>query len=95
MAYNSAVNLVMKCSKGHGMSKRQTEAPPEFEQALTELEKIVDSMENQSLPLDQSVAAYQRGAELIKICQQHLAQAKEKLQMVDEHGELKSVDWDN
>jgi exodeoxyribonuclease VII small subunit len=77
------------------MSKRQVETALGFEQALTELEKIVDSMENQTLPLDQSVDAYQRGAELIKICQQHLAVAKEKLQMVEANGELKSVDWDN
>jgi exodeoxyribonuclease VII small subunit len=85
----------MNGSKGNSMSKRQAETPLGFEQALTELEKIVDSMENQTLPLDQSVAAYQRGAELMKICQQHLAQAKDKLQMVDAQGELKSVDWDN
>jgi exodeoxyribonuclease VII small subunit len=52
-------------------------------------------MENQTLPLDQSVAAYQRGAELIKVCQQHLAIAREKLQLVDALGELKSVDLDN
>jgi exodeoxyribonuclease VII small subunit len=77
------------------MSKRQVETALGFEQALSELEKIVDSMENQTLPLDQSVDAYQRGAELIKICQQHLAVAKEKLQMVEANGELKSVDWDN
>jgi exodeoxyribonuclease VII small subunit len=85
----------MNCSKGNGMSKRQAETAPGFEQALTELEKIVTSMENQTLPLDQSVAAYQRGAELIKVCQQHLATAREKLQLVDALGELKSVDLDN
>ena len=77
------------------MSKRQANNPLGFEQALAELEKIVTSMENQTLPLDKSVDAYQRGAELIKICQQHLAVAKEKLQMVEANGELKSVDWDN
>ncbi len=77
------------------MSKRQAETAPGFEQALTELEKIVTSMENQTLRLDQSVAAYQRGAELIKVCQQHLATAREKLQLVDALGELKSVDLDN
>ncbi len=77
------------------MSKRQAGTALGFEQALTELEKIVTSMENETLPLDQSLAAYERGVELIKVCQQHLVVAQEKLQLVDSQGELKSVDWDN
>ncbi len=74
------------------MSKRPAASPPSFEQALAELEKLVDAMENQNLPLDQSVAAYQRGTELIQYCQQHLATAKEKLQQVDPNGGLQALD---
>lgn len=67
------------------MTRRQpASAPPvAFEDALSELEKLVAAMEGQTLPLDQSVAAYQRGSELIRICQRHLEIAREKLQILD------------
>lgn len=67
------------------MTKRTSPAAatPSFEDALAELEKLVAAMEGQSLPLEQSVAAYQRGSELIRICQQHLESAREKLQVLD------------
>ena len=65
------------------MTKRQTAAAPSFEEALAELEKLVAAMEGQNLALDQSVAAYQRGSELIRLCQQHLEGAREKLQIFD------------
>lgn len=66
------------------MTKRQTAAAaPSFEEALAELERLVAAMEGQNLALDQSVAAYQRGSELIRVCQQHLEEAREKLQILD------------
>lgn len=72
------------------MTKRSAPAvaTPSFEDALGELEKLVAAMEGQNLPLEQSVAAYQRGSELIRICQQHLEAARDKLQVFegDENG---------
>ena len=40
------------------------DAPKSFEAALAELEKIVQSMEAGTLPLEQSLAAHKRGIEL-------------------------------
>ena len=40
-----------------------------FEKALEELEALVARMEDGKLPLEESLAAYQRGAELIKFCE--------------------------
>ncbi len=62
------------------------EAAPSFEQALEELETIVERMEDGSLSLDQSLAAYKRGAELVKICETALERAKEQVRVLD--GEL-------
>ena len=39
---------------------------PTFESALAELEQIVSDMEAGQLPLEKSIAAYKRGAELLK-----------------------------
>ncbi|MGI9024981.1 MAG: exodeoxyribonuclease VII small subunit [Burkholderiaceae bacterium] len=62
------------------------EAAPSFEQALEELETIAERMEDGSLSLDQSLAAYKRGAELVKICESALERAKEQVRVLD--GEL-------
>jgi exodeoxyribonuclease VII small subunit len=57
-----------------------------FEQALDELERIVAQMEDGTLSLDQSLAAYRRGADLVKVCQTALERAKEQVRVLD--GEL-------
>ena len=63
-----------------------SQAAPSFEQALEELETIVERMEDGSLSLDQSLASYKRGAELVKICETALEHAKEQVRVLD--GEL-------
>jgi exodeoxyribonuclease VII small subunit len=47
-----------------------------FEQALDELDALVRRMEAGELTLDESIAAYRRGAELARYCQARLAQAE-------------------
>ena len=66
----------------------KTESPPTFEAALTELETLVASMESGDLSLEQSLTSYQRGAELLKYCQAQLANAQERVRIL-ENGELK------
>ena len=57
------------------MSKTAHTAPPNFEAALAELETIVQNMEGGALSLEQSLAAYQRGIELLKkYCKSNPAQ---------------------
>ena len=46
-----------------------------FEQAMDELDQLVRKMESGELPLDESIAAYRRGAELARYCQGRLANA--------------------
>jgi len=60
-----------------------TAESPSFEVALAELERLVETMESQQLPLDASVAAYQRGAELVRICQSQLGAARQRLEVID------------
>ena len=62
-----------------------------FETALAELEQIVQSMEGGRLPLDESIAAYRRGSELLKHCQQQLGDAERKIQVL-ENGALHDFD---
>ncbi len=59
-------------------TKQQT-----FESALAELEKIVASMEAGQLPLEQSLAAYKRGAELLKYCQSALTEVQQQVKILE------------
>ena len=60
-----------------------------FENALAELETIVARMEDGQLTLEQSLTAYKRGAELLKVCQAQLADAQQQVKVL-EGGALKN-----
>ena len=49
-----------------------------FEQALDQLDQLVRRMESGDLGLDESIAAYRRGAELARFCQGRLADAEQQ-----------------
>ena len=67
------------------MSKAAKSQPPQsLEAALAELEKIVSSMEEGELPLERSLAAYKRGAELLKYCQAALQDAQQQVKVLEE-----------
>lgn len=70
------------------MAKSPQSPPPavvaeSFEAAMTELERIVQGMEAGRLTLEQSLGAYQRGAELLKFCQDTLSAAEQKVQVLE------------
>ena len=60
--------------------------PATFEAALAELEAIVRDLEAGQLPLEESLAAYERGAGLLKHCQETLAAAEKKLLILENAG---------
>ena len=55
------------------------DAQPSYEQARDELAEIVESLEDGSATLEESLKLWERGEELAKICQQWLDGAKKKL----------------
>jgi len=80
------------------MPKPQKSDPPQsLEAALAELEKIVSSMEEGQLPLERSLAAYKRGAELLKYCQAALQDAQQQVKVLEDGilKDFKSDDRDN
>jgi len=66
-------------------------SPASFEAALQELETIVQAMESGNAPLEESLAAYERGIALLRHCQETLAAAETKLQIL-ENGVLRDFD---
>lgn len=69
-------------------------APVSFEAAMTELTGLVAKMEAGDLPLEASVIAYQRGAELIQFCTSQLDKVEQQVKVL-EAGMLKSFHADN
>lgn len=74
--------------------KIPSEQPPtSFEGAMEELEQLVARMEAGELPLEASLAAYQRGTELVKYCAAQLDRVEKQVKMLE--GEmLKPLDGD-
>ena len=62
-----------------------------FEATVAELESILQAMENGQLPLEASLNAYRRGALLLRHAQQQLADADERLRVL-ENETLKPLD---
>jgi len=77
------------------VSKAPKSQPPQsLEAALAELEKIVSGMEEGQLPLERSLAAYKRGAELLNYCQAALQDAQQQVKML-ENGILRDFKSDD
>ncbi|MDF1791178.1 MAG: exodeoxyribonuclease VII small subunit [Thalassobaculaceae bacterium] len=74
------------------MTDKNAAAPVEsmsFEDALRELEGIVETLEQGRGSLDDAIAAYERGAALKKHCQKKLEEARLKVEKIklDESGQ--------
>jgi exodeoxyribonuclease VII small subunit len=54
-----------------------------FESAVAELESIVTSMESGQLSLEEALASYRRGAELLKFCQATLQEAQQQVKLLE------------
>ena len=55
---------------------------PSFEDALEELESMVETMESGELPLEKLITSYERGAKLISHCESVLSDARKRLDLI-------------
>ena len=53
-----------------------------FEEAMAALEAVVRSLEQGDVPLDQSIALYERGAALKAHCAQRLREAEDRVELI-------------
>ena len=54
-----------------------------FESALTELEVIVEKMEDDDTTLENSLSFYKRGVELLQFCQKELEAAQREVSVLE------------
>ncbi|MEN1970135.1 exodeoxyribonuclease VII small subunit [Lentibacillus sp. N15] len=59
-----------------------------FEEAMLELEKIVERLEEGDVPLEKAISYYQDGMKLSKLCNDKLKQVQDKMtKIINEQGE--------
>jgi exodeoxyribonuclease VII small subunit len=54
----------------------------EFEKAFQQLEKIVQRLEAEELPLDESLQLFEEGIRLSRFCHQRLEEVEKKIELI-------------
>lgn len=78
----------ISCSEMAKTSSTSTKPPASYEQALAELDRLVQAMEGGQLPLDELLDSYRRGAELLQFCRGRLEAVESQVQLLED-GQLK------
>jgi exodeoxyribonuclease VII small subunit len=75
------------------MSSQQKKASPElnFEGAMERLEAIVEQMESGKMHLEDLIVRYEEGMKLVKICQERLASAEQRIEIITRNNAGKAV----
>jgi exodeoxyribonuclease VII small subunit len=58
--------------------------PETYEAALTELEQLVAQLESGTMPLEQLLSGYQRGARLLQLCRDKLQAVEDQIKVLDQ-----------
>ena len=72
-------------------SLKKPAAEANFEQAMKRLEEIVERMESGELPLEDLIARYEEGMKLVKVCQERLASAEQRIEIITRNSAGKPV----
>jgi exodeoxyribonuclease VII small subunit len=70
---------------------KQRETDRNFESAMDRLEAIVEQMESGKLPLEDLIVRYEEGMNLVKICQERLANAEQKIEIIARNSAGKTI----
>jgi exodeoxyribonuclease VII small subunit len=76
--------------------KKKADGDLDLEGALEKLELLVENLEQGDLSLEESLKAFEAGIKLTRQCQETLAAAEQKVQLlIEQNGVLKSEPFDN
>lgn len=73
---------------------KQTQKPQaelNFESAMDRLEEIVDQMESGKMMLEELIVRYEEGMKLVKVCQERLASAEQRIEIITRNHSGKPV----
>ena len=57
--------------------------PATYEDAMRELEQLVERLESGDMPLEQMLSGYQRGAQLLQLCRDKLQAVEDQIKVLD------------
>lgn len=78
-------------------ARTSIEAIPEstrFEDAMAELETIVQQLESDEQPLEEALLQFEKGVNLVRFCQQNLAGAEQKIRILSGETNPELQDFD-
>lgn len=59
-----------------------TAEEPSFEEALAQLEALVEEMESDGVSLEDLLGKYEEGTKLYRLCEQHLEEARGRIEIL-------------
>lgn len=80
--------MTSMATKKTSINQANKPLPDTYEAAIAELEAIVSAMDEGRLTLEDTLASYQRGAQLLKFCRDKLAVVEQQVKVLED-GELK------
>ena len=73
------------------MMDKADEKKKSYEEALGELERIVEEVEQGKIGLEESIAKYEEGMKLIKHCRGMLDAAEKKIEVISKEADAKGA----
>ena len=59
-----------------------------FSEKMAELDKILRKLEGDALPLEDALSEFEKGVGLVRDCRAYLEEAKQKVAMLSDDGEI-------
>ena len=82
---------MLNCEFPMSSKPKPATAELNFEKAMDRLESIVEQMESGKLPLEELIVRYEEGMGLVKVCQDRLASAEQKIAIIARNSAGKPV----
>src|SRR5437762_14211760 len=70
---------------------KKTEPQLNFEGAMNRLEEIVEQMESGQMMLEELIVRYEEGMKLVKVCQERLASAEQRIEIITRNNAGKPI----
>ena len=64
-----------------------------FEEALKDLEKIVEDLNNGDMELEKAITAYEKGIQLKNICEERLKNAQERIELIQNKKQENQINY--
>jgi exodeoxyribonuclease VII small subunit len=71
-----------KAAKNEKSPDASDASPPAFEDALAQLEEMVEEMESDQIPLEELIRKYEQGTRLFRLCEKRLDEAQGRIEII-------------